>query len=57
MGHIKTLPGLIAQEYKSLSTIIQIRFVCLFKAASEGSDDATDEDELLQLCTRVLNDY
>jgi hypothetical protein len=45
MGHIKTLPGLIAQEYKSLATIIQIRFLCLFRSKTE---DTEDEEELLQ---------
>jgi len=31
MKDVQNLPGLFTQEYKSLATIIQIRFIILFR--------------------------
>lgn len=52
MKDMKSLPGLIKQQYLSLATIIQIRFTKLFTS----EDQNTDED-LIQLCKEVLGDY
>ena len=53
MKDMKTLPGLIKQQYLSLATIIQIRFLRLYEAEEETESD----EDLLNLCREVLSDY
>lgn len=47
MKDMQTLPGLIAQEYKSLATCIQIRFMMMFRVEAEEGIQDRDCDELL----------
>ena len=53
-----TLPGLVAQEYRSLNEIVRVYFMMYFDSQKKhGEADHNVAKTLFEMCSRVLRDY
>jgi hypothetical protein len=53
MADLQMMPGLIRQEWESLSTILKI----LFKMYYHPKESSSDKQKLFGLCEKVIHDY
>lgn len=53
MAELQLMPGLIRQEWESLSTILKI----LFMLYHEPKESVQDKKRLFDLCDHVVEDY
>ena len=57
MSAVDNLPGLVAQEYRSLNVIIGVYFMMYYEAQNNGDQDPKVAKVLFELSSRVLKDY